>query len=200
MVLREGEVVISVHRPSLGEKLFFLLSGMVSSVPLTLLVNQFASSFLGSLSLFYAVLVSVVLFSPFVEEFAKAFPLLYRHGETERSIFTLGLLVGLGFGLAEFVLYVFVLGVPFVYRLGGIVFHAASTSITAYGIATKRAGLFYLVSVGLHFSNNLVAFVFSLVDPAAVFGPGSLGSYAVMAATLFLSLRCYNRASEKIAT
>jgi len=199
-VLREGEVVIAVHRPSLKEKLFFLISGMVSSVPLTLFVNQFANSLLSSLSLFYAVLLSVVILSPFVEEFAKAFPLLYRHGETERSILTLGLLVGLGFGFVELLLYVFVLGVPFVYRLGGIVFHAASTSITAYGIATRRAALFYLISVALHFSNNLVAFVFSSVDPTTLFGPGSLGSYIIMAATLYLSLRCYNKASERIAT
>jgi len=199
-VLPKGEVVIAVHRPSLREKLFFLLSGMVSSVPLTLFVDQFANSLLGSLSLFYAVLVSVVVLSPFVEEFAKAFPLLYRHGETERSIFTLGLVVGCGFGLVVFLLYVFVLGVPFFYRLGGMVFHAASSSITAYGIATRRGALFYLVSVALHFTNNFVAFVFSSVDSAVMFGPGSLGSYVVMAATLYLSLRCYSKASEKIAT
>ena len=54
-VSREGEVVISVHKPSLREKLFFLLSGVVSSVPLTLFVNQFVDSLVGSLSLFYAV-------------------------------------------------------------------------------------------------------------------------------------------------
>lgn len=198
-VLPKGEVVIAVHRPPLREKLFFLLSGMVSSVPLTLFVDQFASSLLSSLSLFYAVLVSTVILSPFLEEFAKAFPLLYRHGETTRSIFTLGLFVGFGFGLVEFVLYVFVLGIPFVSRLGGIVFHAASTSITAYGIATRRPVLFYMASVALHFSNNLLAFVFSLVEPATLFGPGSWASYAVMAATLYLSLLCYNRTSEKIA-
>jgi len=199
-VLQGGEVVIPVHRPSLREKVFFLLSGMVSSVPLTLFVNQFANSLLSSLSLFFALLLSVVVFSPFVEEFAKAFPLLYRHGETERSIFTLGLFVGLGFGLVEFFLYVFVLGFPFVFRLGGIVFHAASTSIIAYGIATRRAALFYLVSVVLHFSNNLVAFVFGLLDPDAVVGPGSLGSYAVMVATLYISMRSYYKTSERIAT
>ena len=119
-------------------------------------------------------LVSVVIVSPFVEEFAKAFPLLYRHGETERSIFTLGLLVGLGFGLVEFFIYVFVLNVPVVYRLGGVLFHTASTSITAYGIAKGRAASFYLVSVVLHFSNNFFAFVFSLADTTVQVGPWSL--------------------------
>ena len=199
-VLRAGEVSVPVHKPPLKEKLFFLLSGIVSSVPLTLFVNQFADSFLGSLSSFYATLLSAVILSPFIEEFAKAFPLLYRHGETERSIFILGLFVGVGFGLAEFVLYVFVLGVPFVYRLGGIVFHAASTSIIAYGIATRRTALFYLISVVLHFANNFFALVFSMVDLPTLFGPWSLGSYAVMVATLYLSLRLYNRTSERIAT
>ena len=199
-VLGGSEVVVPVHRPSMKERLFFLLSGIVSSVPLTLFVNQFADSFIGSLSSFYAVLISAVILSPFIEEFAKAFPLLYRHGETERSIFSLGLLVGVGFGLAEFILYVFVLGVPFVYRLGGIVFHAASTSITAYGIATRRAAMFYMISVVLHFANNFFAIVFSMTDLPVLFGPWSLGSYAVMVATLYLSLRLFNRTSERIAT
>ncbi len=199
-VLGTGEVAVPVHRPSLREKLFFLLSGMVSSVPLTLFVNQFVDSLLGSLALLYAVLLSVVVVSPFVEEFAKAFPLLYRHGETERSIFTLGLLVGLGFGLVEFLLYVFVLGVSPVFRLSGVVFHAASTSITAYGIAKGRAASFYLVSVVLHFSNNFFAFLFALADVAVPFGPWSLGTYAVMAATLYLAVGLYRRTSETIAT
>jgi RsiW-degrading membrane proteinase PrsW (M82 family) len=199
-VLRAGEVAVPVHRPSLREKLFFLFSGMVSSVPLTLFLSQFVDSLLGSLSLFYAVLLSVVVVSPFIEEFAKAFPLLYRHGETERSIFTLGLLVGLGFGLVEFLLYVFVLGVPPIFRFSGIVFHVASTSITAYGIAKRRAALFYLISVVLHFSNNFFAFVFSLADTSLLFGPWSLGTYVVMAATLYLSVRLYKRTSETIAT
>jgi hypothetical protein len=95
-------------------------------------------------------------------------------------------------------LYVFVLGVPPVYRIDGVVFHAASTSITAYGIAKGRAAAFYLVSVVLHFSNNFFAFVFSLADTTVLFGPWSLGTYAVMAATLYLSLRLYRRTSETI--
>ena len=198
--MRSGEVAVPVHKPSLTEMSFFVISGMVSSVPLTLFVSLFVDSLLGSLSLFYAVLLSAVIVAPFVEEFAKAFPLLYRHGETERSIFALGLLVGFGFGLVEFLLYVFVLGVPPIYRLGGIVFHAASTSITGYGIAKGRAATFYLISVVLHFSNNFFAFVFSLADTTLLLGPWSLGTYVVMVATLYLSVRLYRRTSEKIAT
>ena len=122
-VLREGEVIIPVHRPASKEKFFFFLSGMISSIPLTLFVSQFADALVSSLPPLYAVLFASVLFAPFMEEFAKAFPLLYRHGETERSIFILGLLVGLGFGLVEFLIYVLVLGVPFIFRLPAIVFH-----------------------------------------------------------------------------
>jgi len=198
--LREGEVVIPVHKPAWKEKFFFFLSGMISSIPLTLFVSQFADALVSSLPLFYALLLSSVIFSPFMEEFAKAFPLLYRHGETERSIFTLGLLVGLGFGLVEFVIYVFLLGVPFVFRLAGVLFHAASTSITAYGIATRRAFMFYLIAVSLHFLNNLSAFVQFSIDPYALFGPWSIGVYGVMFTTLYLSWQLYNKTSEKIST
>lgn len=199
-VLPEGEVVISVHRPTGMEMFFFFLSGMVSSVPLTLFVDQLANSLLSPLSAFYAVFFSAVIFSPFIEEFAKAFPLLYRHGETVRSIFVLGLLVGFGFGFVEFLLYVFVLSIPFVFRLSGVVFHVATTSITAYGIATRRAGLFYLISVGLHFSNNLLAFVAFSVDSSSLFGSLSWGSYVVMFTALYLSWVLYRKTSERIAT
>jgi RsiW-degrading membrane proteinase PrsW (M82 family) len=195
-----GEVVIPVHRPELKEKVFFFVSGMVSSIPLTLFFGQFADALVSSLPPLYALLLSSVIFSPFMEEFAKAFPLLYRHGETEKSIFVLGLLVGLGFGLIEFIIYVFLLGVPFVFRLAGILFHAASTSITAYGIATRRAFMFYLVAVGLHFLNNLWAFVEFAVEPEALFGVWSIGTYFVMFTTLSLAWRLYNKTSEKIST
>jgi len=199
-VLREGEVVIPVHKPASKEKFFFFLSGMISSIALTLFVSQFADALVSSLSPLYAVLFASVIFSPFMEEFAKAFPLLYRHGETERSIFILGLLVGLGFGLVEFIIYVFLLGVPFIFRLPAVLFHGASTSITAYGIATKRAPLFYLIAVALHFSNNFSAFVQFAVDPNALFGPWSIGVYGVMFTTLYLSWWLYNKTSERIST
>jgi RsiW-degrading membrane proteinase PrsW (M82 family) len=127
------------------------------SVPLTVFIDQYASSLLGGLSQGAAYLILVAVFAPFIEEFSKAFPLFYRHGETQRSIFKLALMVGLGFGVFEFLTYVFVLKVPVVYRLPGILFHPASTSITAYGIATKRPAYFYLIAVGLHFANNFIA-------------------------------------------
>ena len=92
----------SIHRPSLEEKLFFLSSGVITSVPLTLFVGTFTDSLCVVLPLTYATICSVAIFTPFIEEFAKAYPLFYRHGETERSLFSLGFLVGLGFGLKQF--------------------------------------------------------------------------------------------------
>ena len=114
------------------------------------------------LPFFYANICSIAIFTPFVEEFAKAYPLFYRHGETPKSLFILGFFVGLGFGLAEFVLYVFVLNQSFIVRLPGILFHAASTSITAYGIAKKTPIRYYLISVVLHFVINVSSIFSSL--------------------------------------
>jgi hypothetical protein len=148
---------VSVHKPSLREKIFFLVSGIITSVPLTLFVNMFTDSLCITLPFLYAQICSIVIFAPIIEEFAKVYPLFYRHGESERSLFVLGFLVGFGFGFAEFLLYVFVYNQLWFVRLPAIFFHAASTSIIAYGIKTNRSWLFYLVAVGLHFIINFVA-------------------------------------------
>ncbi len=199
-VSQDNQIVIPIHRPAFKEKLFFFISGIVTSVPLTLFFSQFADSLIGSLYYEFALLLSAVIFAPVIEEFAKAFPLLYRHGETERSIFILGFLVGLGFGIFEFLTYVLVLGVPFFFRLPAVAFHAASTSITAYGIATKRPIFFYLIAVALHFSNNLIAFIRYSVDSVALIEPWSIGAYAVAVTTYFLSWHLYDKTREKIVT
>jgi len=198
--LHESQAVIPIHKPAFKEKLFFFISGIISSIPLTLFVNLFTNSLVESLPLSYAALFSAVIFAPWIEEFAKAFPLLYRHGETERSIFILGFLVGLGFGIFEFFTYVLVLGVPFIFRLPAILFHAASTSVTAYGIATKRPTMFYLIAVALHFSNNFLAFIRSSDDSNALIGPWTIGAYAVAFATYYLSWHLYEKTSERIVT
>ncbi len=196
---QDNTTIIPLHRPNLRERIFFFTSGVITSVPLTLFVGTFTDSLCVALPIFYATLCSTAIFAPFIEEFAKAYPLFYRHGETEKSIFTLGFLVGLGFGLSEFLLYVIVLEAPILVRLPGIFFHAASTSITAYGIATKRSVMFYLIAVILHFSNNF----------SALFGLSSnnffaqlsarIGIVAALAITLFLSMQLYYKTSERIA-
>jgi hypothetical protein len=186
--LQDKEAVIPLHRPALRERFFFFSSGIITSVPLTLFINGFADYLLINVPVFYAMLFSIVVFAPFVEEFAKAFPLFYRHGETEKSIFNLGFLVGLGFGVSEFFIYVFELGAPVFARLPLVFFHAATTSITAYGLTQKQPTLFYSVAVFLHFLNN----GFAMFDELW-FLRG-----AAVAAAYFLSLHFYNKTSERI--
>ncbi len=193
---KEG-VLIPLHRPDLKEKAFFFASGLLGSVALTLFIDQFANSFLVSLSDIQATILSVVVLAPFLEEFSKAFPLFYRHGETLKAIFTLGLLVGLGFGIFEFFTYVVILNAPIIARLPGLFFHAASTSITAYGIATNRILPFYLIAVGLHASNNLFAeFTHLSLDSTGQTGPWFIGSTIATASAILISMHFYNKASR----
>jgi len=189
--MKQNEVVIQLHKPDASEMLFFFLCGVITSVPLTLFIAQYANSLLVGFDAFSATLISTAVFSPFIEEFSKAFPLFYRHGETERSIFHLALCVGLGFGIVEFLTYVFALGTPVVDRLAGLFFHPASTSTTAYGIAKKRPLPFFLAAVAFHFSNNFLA----LTDLLPVFG-----SIAIVTITVFTSWQLHNKTKEIIVT
>ena len=97
------QCVIPIHKPSNRELAFFFASGILVSIPFAAF---FESLFPAGLSAAFL----IVVLAPFIEELAKVFPLFYRHGETERSIVTLGILMGLGFGIAEFSEYVFLIG------------------------------------------------------------------------------------------
>ncbi len=187
--MAENNITIPIHKPGLKEKLFFCLSGIIVSIPITLYANVFSSHACFLLPAFYSALCSTALFTPFIEEFAKVYPLFYRHGETEKSIFTLGFLTGLGFGFTEFLLYVFVEGVPAYVRLPAIFFHAAGTSIAAFGIATKRPVSFYLIAVALHLLNNFFA------STEFFWMTGVLGATII---TYFLSWHLYHKTSEII--
>jgi RsiW-degrading membrane proteinase PrsW (M82 family) len=186
--MKQDEVVIQLHKPDASEMIFFFLCGVITSVPLTLFIDQFAGYLIAGFDAFYATLISTAVFSPFIEEFSKAFPLFYRHGETERSIVNLALFVGLGFGIVELLTYVFVLGASPIDRLPGLFFHPASASVTAYGIATKRPLPFYAIAVAFHFSNNFLA----LTSPFPV-----SGSIAIVALTVFTSWQLHNRTKER---
>jgi len=183
--------VVQSHRPGLGEKLFFLASGIVVSIPIAFFFEPsiaFLRHFFPNLQSFQAEILLVVVLAPLIEEFAKAYPLFYRHGESQRSLFALGFLVGLGFGITEFFEYVVLLNVSPLIRLPGIFFHAATTSIIAYGIATKRSRLLYLIASALHSSINFV----SIFDMPELL-------YALTMATAFLlSLILYTKTSEKM--
>jgi RsiW-degrading membrane proteinase PrsW (M82 family) len=188
----EQKATISVHKPDIKEKLFFLSAGLLISVPFTLFFSEFTNSLCIAMPLLFAQVCALVIFAPFIEEIGKVFPLFYRHGETERSLIDLGILVGVGFGVTEFALYVFTLGAPVLYRIPGIIFHASSAAITAYGIAKKKPLQFYLIAVSFHLANNLLALFSSEVS--ILYIPGLI----VLVATYLLAWRLYRRTSETI--
>jgi RsiW-degrading membrane proteinase PrsW (M82 family) len=64
-----------------------------------------------------------------------------------------------------------------------------STSITAYGIATKRTVWFYLLAVALHFSFNFSAVFYPFLPNIGVIG--------VLLLAFSLSWRFYYKTSEK---
>jgi RsiW-degrading membrane proteinase PrsW (M82 family) len=184
-------MTIPIHRPNNQEKLFFLFSGVIVSIPLSAFIYTFSDYVFPSLPAASAGLVFTVLLAPFVEEFSKAYPLFFRYAETERSIFILGFLVGYGFGLAEFAEYVILFNAPILLRLPGIFFHASSTSIVAFGIGRKMAFPFYLVAVTLHMLNNF--FATPQLRPLYVFG-----GPVVVALTYYLSWFFYGKTRERM--
>jgi len=156
---------------------------------MTLALNIFPDYMLSFLSSANAAVLSTVVLAAFIEEFSKAYPLFYRHAETERSIFTLGFLVGLGFGIVELIEYVVLLQAPLLARIPLMFFHACSTSITAFGIAKKRTFPYYMVAVALHMSNNLLA----------VLGPvWILTGPVIIGATYILSWFLYGKTQERM--
>lgn len=177
----QHQCVIPVHKPTFRELVFFFSSGILVSIPFALFFSQFYT-------IFSAVLAAVIL-APFIEELAKVFPLFYRHGETERSYVTLGVLIGLGFGISEFVLYVFFLGVSPIARFPGIIFHSSSAAITAYGIAKKNPLPYYLLSVSLHIANNFTALAGDIFF--AIFG-----GLFILISVYLLAWRYYHKASK----
>lgn len=186
----EQKAVIHVHRPDIKEKLFFFLSGVLVSVPFTLFFSGFTDTLCVTLPYLFAQVCSVVIFAPFIEEFAKVFPLFYRHGETERSIMTLAILIGLGFGVTELILYVFTLDATLISRLPGVIFHASSAGITSYGIAKKKPMPYYLIAVTLHLGNNL----FALLGTDLSIIPG----LAILVIAYLLAWRLYRQTSETV--
>jgi RsiW-degrading membrane proteinase PrsW (M82 family) len=183
------ECVIPIHRPKPTEMIFFFTCGIIMSVSITFFIRALLDPSLSGLAAPWPAVISLVLFAPFIEEFSKIFPLYYRHGETQRSILNLAIMVGLGFATVELLEYVLFLGTPIVYRLPGLFFHPSNAAISAYGIATKRPVPFYFLAVSLHFGANF----FGLVNPL----PLSL-SILVVGLTVFLAYTFYGRTKEKM--
>jgi RsiW-degrading membrane proteinase PrsW (M82 family) len=124
-----------------------------------------------------------------MEEFAKIMPLFYRHGETERSFVTMGALIGLGFGITEMILYIAILKVPIVDRIPGVIFHASSATITAYGITKRNPIPYYILAVGLHLTNNLLA---SVIIPYF----SLLGAILVVVIAFYLAYTFFQKTSK----
>jgi RsiW-degrading membrane proteinase PrsW (M82 family) len=179
---QQPNCIIPLHKPSTKELIFFLISGIVISFPFALFFEQLSS--------FVPPLISIVLLAPVIEELAKVFPLFYRHGETERSIVTIGILLGLGFGITELIEYVFLLGVPLVVRIPGIIFHASSAAIVGYGVAKKNPLPYYLLAMTLHIANNFLA-------EFANVGFGLIANLIVLIVTYLLAWRFYHLASKE---
>jgi len=184
----DNRTLVPLHRPSLVEKLFFLFSGIVVSIPIAFFFEPTTGFLKNYFPGFEAEVLAIAVFAPIIEEFAKAYPLFYRHGESQRSIMMLGFLVGVGFGITEFFEYVVIIGVPILVRLPGIFFHGATAATIAYGIATKRPAAFYLISVLLHCSINLIA----------IYGLSGLPYALVLTITYVLPITLYRKTSERI--
>jgi RsiW-degrading membrane proteinase PrsW (M82 family) len=180
---------LPIHKPKKAELGFFFACGIIMSVPLTIVTASLADSLLAGLGTFTATVISTALFAPFIEEFSKVLPLYYRHGETQRSILNLAIMVGLAFGIVELLEYVFLLGIPVVYRLPGLLFHPSSATVAAYGIATKRPAVFYALAVALHFSANFLA----IINPF----PFS-ASILIVALAVWLAWTFYGRTKERV--
>ena len=149
---------MTVHKPNTREYLSYLTQGLVTSVILTFFFETLARDLVNEyFSTQMAGFVLVVVLAPIIEEYFKVYPLRNRHPETARSLIKLGYITGLGFGISEFIIYVYLANVPALIRLPGLFFHAASASITTTGITKNRFTQYYLVAVILHAINNFFA-------------------------------------------
>lgn len=183
------ECIIPIHKPKTTEMLFFFSCGIIISIPMTLLASALVDPLFGNPDPFTATLISTAFLAPVIEEFSKIFPLYYRHGETQRSILNLAIMVGLGFAIVELLEYVFLLKTPVLFRLPGLFFHPSTTMIAAYGIATKRPAPFYLLAVLLHFSANFLV----AVNPF----PFSV-SILVIGLTVWLAYTFHSKTKDKV--
>jgi RsiW-degrading membrane proteinase PrsW (M82 family) len=176
------QCVIPIHKPNRRELIFFFASGMLVSIPFAIFFESLVPAELPAALL-------VVVLAPFVEELAKVFPLFYRHGETERSLVTLGLLTGLGFGAAEFIEYVFLTGAPVIGSIPHLIFHASSATITGYGIAKKNPLPYFLIAVSLHIANNFFVFSTNII--------GIFVQVLVLVIVYLLAWYFYHKASKE---
>ncbi len=183
-------VTIYIHRPSRLEISTFFSQGLVMSIPMAIYFEEFFADHLTQIMpLLPLPAVMAVLLAPFIEEFAKVFPLFERHGETAKTIVLLGFITGLGFGFAEFLIYVFQYGAPAGARVLQIFDHASYSLISSYGLIAKRFLPFFFLAVGLHATFNLLVEQGNFLVVVAV----GLAGISILLAWLL-----YNRAQDTI--
>ena len=165
-----------------GEKLFFFAAGIVVGVPTAVFFEAVSH-------LWFTFFGVATLVAPLVEEFCKACTLFYRYERPGKILMRNGFLAGIGFGVAEFFVYVQA-GVPFLLRLPAIGFHGAGTAIVAYGIYKRKTLKYFFLAVALHFTNNLFA----------AMGPlWFIGGLGATVASYLLAWTFYKRAKESVA-
>jgi hypothetical protein len=79
--------------------------------------------------------------------------------------------------------------VPLIVRIPGVIFHASSAAITAYGIAKKNPLPYYLISVLLHLANNFFAVVPTVFSIFA--------QLLILIVTYLLAWRFYHQTSDE---
>ncbi len=172
----------------LGKKSFFFISGVIISVSFTIYAKNLTNPLLFQhLKRILAIRIwSTAILTPLIEEFAKAYPLLHRNEDTKKSLITLGFLVGLGFGINEFFLYITQRDASIYIRLPVIFLHAATTAITAYGIKRDKPLLPYLTAFSLHSAYNL----------SGIYNIHWLTSrYPILLATILIAAHVYSKKS-----
>jgi len=187
---RKDVAVIPIHRPSRLEISTFFTQGIFMSIPMAIYFEKYFYTHLTQVAPWLPIPeVMAVALAPFVEEFAKVFPLFQRHGETARTIVLLGFITGLGFGFAEFLIYVFQYGAPVGDRILQIFDHASYSLISSYGLVARRFVPFFLLAVGLHAFFNLLVGYGNFLVVVAVASAGI---------AILLAWNLYNRAQETL--
>lgn len=186
--MENQSTTIPLHHPGFLEMTSFFVQGLIVSVAISVFLETIARNYVALTipgDIGYVILV--IVFAPVIEEFTKVFPLLNRHAETEKSIVKLGFLSGLGFGLAEFFVYVIFFGAPISIRFPEMFFHAANTAIVAYGIAKHKFLLYYGIAVFFHFASNALTFTGDI---------WFIGGLGIAALVYYLGYLAYSKSSD----
>lgn len=176
------------YKGNLSTYIWSFLQGLIGSVFLTVIFENIARGFL--VDLFrneLAGFILLVIVAPIVEEYFKIYPLFRRRAESPETLIIFGFLIGLGFGVSEFLIYVLLAKVPVLVRLPGLFFHGASAAIATMGLVKNNLAKYYLIAVILHAAVNFFA------ELGQVYILGGLGSVIL---TYILAYNFYRVAED----